>query len=96
MSKLLWGGELNTKILRNAKLTFDEGDEGGAGGGGTGTYQPPAGNTQNYTINQVLVTPVSITSRSSITIMWSGDGGNETQEVDAQEQYYEDLDFGGS
>ena len=79
--------------LYNAKLTFDEGDEGG---GGTGTYQPPAGNTQNYTINKVLVTPVSITSRSSITILWSGDGGSETEEVDAQQQYLEDLDFGGS
>ncbi len=93
MSKLLWGGELNTKILRNAKFTNDGGDEGG---GGTGTYQPPAGNTQNYTINQVLVTPVSITSRSSITILWSGDGGSETEEVDAQQQYWEDTDFGGS
>ena len=76
--KLIWGGKLNTKILRMDEME-DDMDEPS-----TATYVEPTGNTQSYPINQVLVTPGNLTAWGSLTINWiNSPTQQQTQEVDS-------------
>ena len=76
--KLIWGGKLNTKILRMDEME-DDMDEPS-----TETYVAPPGNTQSYPINQVLVTPGNLTTWGSLTINWiNSPTQQQTQEVDS-------------
>ncbi len=109
--KLTWGGKNNTKVLKLATEAgpgqggygTGVGQTGGTGGGSGGgttteTYIEPAGNTQSYPINQVLVTPGNLTAWGSLTINWLNNPiQEETQEVDAAGEWFEEqqnLDYG--
>jgi|TARA_Y100000034_G_scaffold28465_1_gene34236 hypothetical protein len=96
-NKLTWGGKNNTKVLRMISeqdtLNYNIQQQTSTTQQTTETYIEPTGETQNYPINQVLVTPGNLTAWGSLTINWlNSEVQQQTQEVDSTQNWAEEQE----